>query len=302
MTSDLAVRGGARRRSRTPGLEAERLDLIIVATTTPDHTFPACAAAVQAKLGARSGRRVRPSGGLQRLRLRARGGRQLRQGRARPRRAGDRRRDLLAAPRLGATAAPACCSATAPAPSCCAPSRAPARSSIAACWRRCWAPTGGTTSDLYVDGGPSSTGTTGHRPDERPRGLPLRGQRAQHRDAPQCWQIGGLEVDDVDWLVPHQANRRILEAVRRDLGSARGSHPGHGRPARQHLGRLDAAGAGRSRSVGPAAAEPDRGDQRHGRRLHLGSGAAPLVASTIRLLPRYALAVEIRLPSVDGTS
>ena len=31
-------------------------------------------------------------------------------------------------------------------------------------------------------------------------------------------EIGGLEVDDVDWLVPHQANSRILEAVRRNLG------------------------------------------------------------------------------------
>jgi 3-oxoacyl-[acyl-carrier-protein] synthase-3 len=31
-------------------------------------------------------------------------------------------------------------------------------------------------------------------------------------------ETGGLAVDDVDWLVPHQANSRILEAVRRNLG------------------------------------------------------------------------------------
>jgi 3-oxoacyl-[acyl-carrier-protein] synthase-3 len=31
-------------------------------------------------------------------------------------------------------------------------------------------------------------------------------------------EIGGLQIDDVDWLVPHQANRRILDAVRRNLG------------------------------------------------------------------------------------
>ena len=29
---------------------------------------------------------------------------------------------------------------------------------------------------------------------------------------------GGLDVDDVDWLVPHQANRRILDAVAAQLG------------------------------------------------------------------------------------
>ena len=52
----------------------------------------------------RSGRRLRPSGGLQRLRLRPGGRRQLRQGRAGRERAGDRRRDLLAPARLGGPA------------------------------------------------------------------------------------------------------------------------------------------------------------------------------------------------------
>ena len=35
------------------GIGAERIDLLVVATSTPDHTFPACATAVQRKLGAR---------------------------------------------------------------------------------------------------------------------------------------------------------------------------------------------------------------------------------------------------------
>jgi len=30
----------------------------------------------------------------------------------------------------------------------------------------------------------------------------------------------GLEVSDIDWLVPHQANRRILDATARKLGLA----------------------------------------------------------------------------------
>src|ERR687892_2731974 len=51
MTSDLAC-AAAREALQNAGLPADRLDLIIVATTTPDHTFPACATAVQAKLGA----------------------------------------------------------------------------------------------------------------------------------------------------------------------------------------------------------------------------------------------------------
>jgi 3-oxoacyl-[acyl-carrier-protein] synthase-3 len=33
-------------------------------------------------------------------------------------------------------------------------------------------------------------------------------------------EMSGLGVDDVDWLVPHQANRRILDAVARNLGLA----------------------------------------------------------------------------------
>jgi 3-oxoacyl-[acyl-carrier-protein] synthase-3 len=51
LTSDLAC-AAAREALQKAGLDADRLDLIVVATTTPDHTFPACAAAVQAKLGA----------------------------------------------------------------------------------------------------------------------------------------------------------------------------------------------------------------------------------------------------------
>ncbi len=50
-TSDLAA-GAARRALASAGREAAEVDLIIVATTTPDLTFPATAAIVQRKLGA----------------------------------------------------------------------------------------------------------------------------------------------------------------------------------------------------------------------------------------------------------
>jgi 3-oxoacyl-[acyl-carrier-protein] synthase-3 len=50
-TSDLAVQA-ARRALDAAGRKVSEVDLIIVATTTPDRTFPATAAIVQAKLGA----------------------------------------------------------------------------------------------------------------------------------------------------------------------------------------------------------------------------------------------------------
>lgn len=53
-TSDLAV-AAARAALKDAGRTAADVDLIIVATTTPDLTFPATAAIVQAKLGAPAG-------------------------------------------------------------------------------------------------------------------------------------------------------------------------------------------------------------------------------------------------------
>ncbi|HQZ11486.1 MAG TPA: beta-ketoacyl-ACP synthase III [Devosia sp.] len=53
-TSDLAVAAG-RRALENAGLTADDVDLIIVATTTPDMTFPATATVVQQKLGSHHG-------------------------------------------------------------------------------------------------------------------------------------------------------------------------------------------------------------------------------------------------------
>jgi 3-oxoacyl-[acyl-carrier-protein] synthase-3 len=50
-TSDLAMHA-ARQALARAGVSAESLDLIVLATTTPDHTFPAAAVTVQEKLGA----------------------------------------------------------------------------------------------------------------------------------------------------------------------------------------------------------------------------------------------------------
>jgi 3-oxoacyl-[acyl-carrier-protein] synthase-3 len=53
-TSDLATEAGKKALAQA-GLKAEDLDMIVVATTTPDHTFPATATQVQAKLGNTTG-------------------------------------------------------------------------------------------------------------------------------------------------------------------------------------------------------------------------------------------------------
>lgn len=54
-TSDLAV-NAARQAMRRAAVQAEDIDMILVATTTPDQTFPATAALVQARLGVPAGR------------------------------------------------------------------------------------------------------------------------------------------------------------------------------------------------------------------------------------------------------
>jgi 3-oxoacyl-[acyl-carrier-protein] synthase-3 len=70
---------------------------------------------------------------------------------------------------------------------------------------------------LYVDGGASSGGRIGK--------LRMQGQ-AVFRHAvgniseaiAACCQKAGVSVDDVDWFVPHKANKRILDGVARRLG------------------------------------------------------------------------------------
>jgi 3-oxoacyl-[acyl-carrier-protein] synthase-3 len=53
LTSDLAT-AAAKKAIANSGLKAEEIEMIIVATTTPDLTFPATATTVQAKIGAKA--------------------------------------------------------------------------------------------------------------------------------------------------------------------------------------------------------------------------------------------------------
>ena len=70
---------------------------------------------------------------------------------------------------------------------------------------------------LYVDGGPSSTGTVGH--------LRMEGREVfRHAVAmitdvvEDAFKATGYSAADVDWFVPHQANRRIIDGSAHKLG------------------------------------------------------------------------------------
>jgi 3-oxoacyl-[acyl-carrier-protein] synthase-3 len=76
----------------------------------------------------------------------------------------------------------------------------------------------GTKHDmLYVDGGPSSTGTAGHL---RMKGREVFRHAVTNLSAvvKEALDAAGLEADQIDWLVPHQANKRILDGTARKLG------------------------------------------------------------------------------------
>ena len=70
---------------------------------------------------------------------------------------------------------------------------------------------------LYVDGGPSSTRTTGFL---RMQGPEVFKHAVVNTTAAieAAARDGGIAVNDIDWIVPHQANQRILDATARRLG------------------------------------------------------------------------------------
>ena len=70
---------------------------------------------------------------------------------------------------------------------------------------------------LYVDGGPSTTGTVGK--------VRMKGREVFRHAVTNLANVltetldaAGLTVADVDWVVPHQANARILDATAKKLG------------------------------------------------------------------------------------
>jgi len=70
---------------------------------------------------------------------------------------------------------------------------------------------------LYVDGGPSSTQSTGHL---RMSGKEVFRHAVVNLSAVihEALQATGLSANDLDWIVPHQANLRILNGTSRKVG------------------------------------------------------------------------------------
>jgi 3-oxoacyl-[acyl-carrier-protein] synthase-3 len=70
---------------------------------------------------------------------------------------------------------------------------------------------------LYVDGGPSTTGTVGKL---RMKGREVFRHAVTNLAAvmEETLVVAGLTSGEVDWVVPHQANARILDATARKLG------------------------------------------------------------------------------------
>src|SRR5204863_1236952 len=72
-------------------------------------------------------------------------------------------------------------------------------------------------SKLYVDGGPSSTGTVGH--------LRMEGREVFRHAIAMITDViedafldTGYTAGDIDWFVPHQANKRIIDGSAHKLG------------------------------------------------------------------------------------
>jgi 3-oxoacyl-[acyl-carrier-protein] synthase-3 len=214
-TSDLAVEA-AKRALADAGREPGEVDLIIVATTTPDMTFPATAAIVQRKLGApvciafdvqavcsgfvyalsvADGFVAR---GLAKCAL-VIGAEEMTRlmdwtDRATCVLFGDGAGAVVLEPREG--------------------QGTPQDTGLLGFALRC----DGTKTDLlYVDGGPATTGTVGH--------LRMAGNQVFRHAVVNIAEAitaasaaAGIEVSEADWFVPHQANARIIKGVGDRLG------------------------------------------------------------------------------------
>ncbi|HXQ50154.1 MAG TPA: beta-ketoacyl-ACP synthase III [Stellaceae bacterium] len=217
-TSDLAVRA-AERALAAAAVPASAIDLVVVATATPDHTFPATATKVAARLGVARGV---PAFDVQAvctgfIYALATADNFLRLGQAK--RAlvigaetfsrildwEDRGTCVLFGDGAGAIVLEGMPSNGSPY------ERGVLSTHLHA--------DGSGYELLYVDGGPSTTGTTGL--------LRMEGREIFRHAVQRLAEVvdealvaNGLAASEIDWLVPHQANRRIIDGMGRKLGLA----------------------------------------------------------------------------------
>ena len=212
-TSTLAIEA-AKRACADAGIDPATVDLIVLATATPDNTFPATATKVQDALGANGGIAFDVaavcSGFLYAL---ATADSMLRTGMAK--RAlvigaetfsrildwEDRTTCVLFGDGAGAVLLEA-------------EETDDAGAGVIA--TRLHAD-GAQHDLLYVDGGPSTTQTVGH--------LRMKGREVFRHAVVNLAEVlgevveeSGLSIADIDWVVPHQANKRILDATAKKLG------------------------------------------------------------------------------------
>lgn len=214
-TSDLAL-VAAQRALENAGMDAREIDLIVVGTTTPDRTFPATAAILQQKLGITKGSafdvQAVCSGFVFGV---ATADSYLKTGMAR--RAlvigaetasrildwNDRTTCVLFGDGAGAIILEAQD----------VPDDAPENGILVSSLR-----TDGSHWDkLYVDGGVSTTQSIGH--------LRMEGREVFKHAVGMISDVveevlakTGKTTEDLDWFVPHQANKRIIDGAGRKLG------------------------------------------------------------------------------------
>jgi 3-oxoacyl-[acyl-carrier-protein] synthase-3 len=214
-TSDLAVEA-ARKAMAHAGVTPDDIDLIIVATTTPDYTFPATATLVQMKLGIHHGMAfdiqavcsgfvyavatadsyLKNGLGTRALVIGAETFSRLLDWT-------DRSTCVLFGDGAGAVVMEKVELAD----------DAPERGVLSSSLRS----DGHHWDKLYVDGGPSSTGTTGHVHMQGPE--VFRHAVGKITDVVYAaLESAGYTVDDLDWFVPHQANKRIIDGAGNKLG------------------------------------------------------------------------------------
>lgn len=216
-TATLAI-AAARAALEDAGVEASSIGLIVLATATPDNTFPATATKVQAALGLKGGIAFDVaavcSGFLYAL---ATADSLLRTGMAK--RAlvigaetfsrildwEDRTTCVLFGDGAGAVVLEA--------PS----ADAVSDKNLPGILGTRLHADGSCHDLLYVDGGPSTTQTVGH--------VRMKGREVfrhavvnLHDVLKEVLEETGVSVDEIDWVVPHQANARILDATARKLG------------------------------------------------------------------------------------
>ncbi len=217
VTSDMAIKA-AQAALENAGVDASTIDLIILATSTPDNTFPASAVTVQAGLGITHGMafdvQAVCSGFVYAVTTAdayLRGGlakRALVIGSETFSRLldwNDRTTCVLFGDGAGAIVLDAV-------------EGAPDinESGVLTCHLRS---DGRHKEKLYVDGGPSSTQTTGHlRMEGREVFKHAVGMVTDVVEA--AFEATGLSADDLNWFVPHQANKRIIDASAKKLGIA----------------------------------------------------------------------------------